>query len=142
MDYDKVLDASLNQNIPSPDKGVFRKESVEGVEIRFIRDGVPLGANSVVAIPMAVAALKDGKYIYALSVEREDLRQISRLSGIAVKTLSSEYGVKGYLLDANLVMYMDGEAENLGLFNLEQSEESITDYLLEALLESLDLICE
>ncbi len=142
MTEDIVLSAEVNQNIPSPEKGVVFKRIVEGVEVRLIKDGVPLGANSVVAIPWAAVAIKDGKYIYALSVEREDLRMISLFSGIAVKTLSSEYDVKGYLLEASLMMYMNGEAENLGVFNIEQGEESIKAFLYDSLLESLDIIDE
>lgn len=142
MIEDIVLNAEINQNIPSPDRGVIDIRFVEGVEIRIIKDGVPLGANSVVAIPWAVAAIRDGKYICALSVEREDLRIISLFSGIAVKTLAAEYGVKGYLLDANLMLYMNGELENLGVFNIEQGEESIKAFLYESLLETLDLIDE
>ncbi len=142
MTEDIVLNAEINQNIPSPDRGVVDTRSVEGVEIRLIKDGVPLGANSVVAIPWAVAAIRDGKYICALSVEREDLRMISLFSGIAVKTLAAEYGIKGYLLDANLILYMNGELENLGVFNIEQGEESIKAFLYESLLETLDLIDE
>lgn len=142
MTEDIVLNAEINQNIPSPDRGVVDTRSVEGVEIRLIKDGVPLGANSVVAISWAVAAIRDGKYICALSVEREDLRMISLFSGIAVKTLAAEYGIKGYLLDANLILYMNGELENLGVFNIEQGEESIKAFLYESLLETLDLIDE
>lgn len=142
MTEDIVLNVEINQNIPSPDRGVVDTRSVEGVEIRLIKDGVPLGANSVVAIPWAVAAIRDGKYICALSVEREDLRMISLFSGIAVKTLAAEYGIKGYLLDANLILYMNGELENLGVFNIEQGEESIKAFLYESLLETLDLIDE
>lgn len=142
MTEDIVLNAEINQNIPSPVRGVMDTRSVEGVEIRLIKDGVPLGANSVVAIPWAAAAIRNGKYVCALSVEREDLRMISLFSGIAVKTLEAEYGVRGYLLDANLMLYMNGELENLGVFNIEQDEESIKAFLYESLLETLDLIDE
>lgn len=134
------LSAALNQNIPSPDKGVTERREIEGVDVRFIRNGEPLGANSVVQIPWAVAAIKDGKYIYALSVEREDLRAISYYSGVPVKKLLEEYGTKDYLLDARLMMYYGGECENIGAVNINQSGESIQSYLLEALLETLDLI--
>ncbi len=140
MENEKELSSSLSQNIPSPDKGVVEIRNVEGTEIRIIKNGVPLGYNSVVSIPYAVAAIKNGKYIYVFAVERDDLRAISHFSGVAVKTLSEEYGVKGYLLEPRGVIYYQDEVENIGVINLSQSEDSIIAFLYETALESLDLI--
>lgn len=136
------LSADLNQNIPSPEMGVIEKRVVDGVEVRFIRNGEPVGRNSVIRIPWAVAGLRDGKYVYALSIEREDLREIARYTGLSVKKLLEEYSVKDYLLEPRLMMYYKGQEENLGAVNINQSEESIKSYLYEALLETLDLIDE
>ncbi len=137
---EEILTPDISQNIPRPDKGVIGKRTVEGIEIRLLKNGVPSGFNSVVTIPWALCALRDGKYIFAVSVEREDLREISRMTGMSVKTLLSEYGVKNYLLDPVLVMYGEGEREELGRFTLPLDEDGVKKYLNEALLEALDLI--
>lgn len=139
---EEILTPDISQNIPNPDKGVIEKRNVEGIEIRLIKDGVPSGFNSVVTIPWALCALRDGMYIFAVSVEREDLREISRMTGMSVKTLLSEYGVKNYLLEPVLVMYGGGEREELGRFTLPLDEEGVKRYLNEALLDALDLIEE
>lgn len=131
------LTDSLNQNIPSPGKGVVETRIEDGIEIRIIRNGVPMGCNSVVVIPWAVAAVIDGKYRYAVSIERGDLRAISSFSGIPVKTLSDEYGVKGHLLEPKLVLYGDGEYEDMGAVNIEMGDESIKSFLVDTLLENL-----
>ncbi len=140
MEDEKELSAVLSQDIPDPDKGVVATKRVEDVEIRIIRNGIPIGFNSVVSIPYAVVALKRGRYVFAFSIEREDLRAISSFSGIRVKTLSEEYGIKGYLLEPKGVIYYNEEVENIGLINLEQGEESIKNYLYQTALEVLDLI--
>ncbi len=137
---EEILTPDISQNIPRPDNGVIEKRTVEGIEIRLLKNGVPSGFNSVVTIPWALCALRDGKYIFAVSVEREDLREISRMTGMSVKTLLSEYGVKNYLLDPVLVMYGEGEREELGRFTLPLDEDGVKKYLNEALLEALDLI--
>lgn len=139
---EEILTPDISQNIPHPDKGVIEKRKVEEIEIRLIKDGVPSGFNSVVTIPWALCALRDGKYIFAVSIEREDLREISHMTGMSVKTLLSEYGVKNYLLEPVLVMYGGGEREELGRFTLPLDEEGVKRYLFEALLEALDLVEE
>lgn len=136
------LNAGLNPNIPSPDKGVIDHKEIDGLDVFVIRNGEPLGSNSVVTIPWAAAAVRDGKYIHALSIEREDLRMIARYTGESVKKLFEEYGTKDYLLEPRLMMYYGGESENLGAVNINQSEESIKNYLFETLLETLDSIDE
>lgn len=140
MENEKELSSSLSQDLPSPDKGVIERRKVEDTEIRIIKNGIPIGFNSVVSIPYAVVAIRNGKYVFAFSVEREDLRAISRFSGIAVKTLSEEYGVKGYLLEPRGVIYYEDEIENIGVINLSQDEESIKNYLYQTAAEVLDLI--
>lgn len=137
---DEILTPSISQNIPNPDKGVIETRYVEGIEIRLIKDGVPFGFNSVVTIPWALCALRDGKYIFAVSIEREDLREISHMTGTSVKTLLSEYGVKNYLLYPVLVMYGGGEREEIGRFPFTLDPDSVISYLNETLLDALDLI--
>ena len=139
---EEILTPDISQNIPRTDRGVIEKRNVERIEIRFIKDGVPSGFNSVVTIPWALCALRDGRYIFAVSIEREDLREISHMTGMSVKTLLSEYGVKNYLLDPVLVMYGGGEREDLGRFSLPLDEEGVKRYLNEALLDALDLVEE
>ncbi len=139
---EEILSASVSQNIPDPEKGVRETRYVEGIEIRYIENGVPSGFNSVVTIPYALVALRDGKYIFAVSIEREDLREMSRLTGTAVKTLSEEYGVRGYLLDPVVVMYGEGEKEEIGRFPLSFDRDTVKAYLNETLLDTLDLIEE
>ena len=139
---EETLSPSISQNIPSPDRGVREIRTVEGIEIRYIENGVPSGFNSVVTIPYALAAVRDGKYIFCVSIEREDLREISRMTGTAVKTLSEEYGVRGYLLDPTVVMYGEGEREEIGRFPLSFDRDTVKAYLNETLLDTLDLIEE
>ncbi len=139
---EEILTPDISQNIPHPEKGVIGKRNVEEIEIRLIRDGVPSGFNSVVTIPWALCALRNGKYIFAVSIEREDLREIARMTGMSVKTLLVEYGVKNYLLPPTVVMYGGGVREEIGRFTLPLEEEGVRRYLNEALLDALDLIEE
>ncbi len=129
----------MNQNFPSPDKGVIETRVIGDNEIRIIKNGVPMGYNSVVALPWAALAIRNGEYCCAAIIEREDLRAISSFSGIPVKTLSEEYAVKGYLLDPKLVIYSGNEYEDIGVVNIEMDEESIKNFLVDTLLENMEL---
>ncbi len=132
-----ILSSSVSQNIPSPEEGIVKTVLSDGIEIRIIRGGIPLGQNSAVMIEWAACALREGDYIASVSVERDDLRIISRMTGTSLKTLEKEYGVRGYLLCPRVVLYGEGKAENLGTVSLPCGEEDIRSYLLETILDML-----
>lgn len=141
-DTAEVLTASVNPNIPDPGKGIVETRNVEGIEIRFLRNAESVGFNSVVVLPYAVVALRNGEYIAAAAVEREDLRELSHMTGVSLKTLQSEYGVKGYLLDPRVSLYGGGTSETLGRLTLSLDEESVKAFLYETVLDMLDIIDE
>lgn len=142
MDYleDERLNSSISPNIPDPNKNVVKGwKTPNGLELRLIENGYSLGANCVVNIPWALSILKANRYIIAISIERIDLRAVSAFTGEAVKLLSSEYGVKGYLTDANLVIYKGEEKEEVGKVSVSLKREEIERYLLDTALDLLDV---
>ena len=141
-DTNEILDASINSNIPNPGKGVVETKTVEGIEIRFLRSAEPLGFNSVFVLPYAVAALRDGKYICAAAIEREDLRALSGMLGVSLKSLQEDYGTKGYLLDPQVTIHGGGTSETLGRYTLSMDEETVKAYLYETILDVLDIVDE
>ena len=74
-----------------------------------------------------------------MSIEREDLRIVSHLTGESVKLLAEEYGIRGYLTNPVLVIYRDGEKERVGEITISLKQDDTEAYLLEAFLDSFDI---
>lgn len=141
IDKDEIIElsASLSQDLPSPDFGVISKEKYGDFEIRLIRNGKAQGENSVKAVMWASCALKNGKYVCSVALEALDLRILSSFTGISCKTLQEEYGTKGFLGGMEIVVFGNGEVEELGYYGGDKTEEGIKAYLMESILDSLDI---
>lgn len=134
------ITAELSPNIPDPEKAVIKTYHAEGLEIRLIRNGVPISDKSIVTIPWAMAVLYNGEYLYAISLERDDLRILSSFTGESVKELQADYGVRGFFTEPHVSMYGDDQHDDLGSYTDGKDDESIKAYLLDAVLDSFDIV--
>lgn len=133
------LDTAMFPNLPDPESGIIRRYRVEGIEVHFLKRPECLSTLGIVSIEYAICALFNGEYIYAISSEREDLRELSSLLGVSVKELQSDYGTKGFFTPAHIIQYGDGNKEDLGLMQVSD-EKAVFALFSETLLDSLDLI--
>lgn len=145
MTVDRALSSSiglfLSPNIVDSKRGRIKQWKCEDLDFYLIRDGFPLGENSIVQVPYALCVEKDDKLIFSIQIEREDLRILSSMTGESLRELQSDYGVKGFLSKETVSMYGDDKRESLGSFDFQSfSNEAIVDYLLDAALDSLE--CE
>ena len=132
------LDFHRFPNIPALGKGVIRRFRLEGMDLCFMRNPIPMNPQSVVSISYAMKVENDGEYLYAISLEKEDLRVLSSMLGIPVKELQMDYSTKGFFGPEHIVMYGDERRDDLGPYSGAKDEESILNYFLEAVYDSFD----
>lgn len=137
----KPLDRSLSPNIASKGRAVKRWKS-EDVVFSLLRNPMPIGEDSIVEIVWALTAEIGGVVVYSIQIERDDLRILSSLTGESVRVLQEDYGIKGFFSPMKVTVYGSGIREALGDYLGGKSEDEIIRYLLDAALDSLDVIEE
>ena len=128
--------------IPMPESAVVRRYEAGDIEIRYHRNPELMGSDVVIATPYAVSAYWHGKYIFAAAIEADDLRAIAPMTGIPLRELQEEYGVKGFYGERKISLYGEGEKESLGEYQGSGKEEDIIRFLLSLVLDSLDELAE
>lgn len=134
------ITAELSPNIPDPEKSVLKTFRAEGLEIRLIKNGIPISDKSIVVIPWAMAVLYEGEYIYAISLEKEDLRILASFTGESLKDLQADYGVRGFYTSLRVSMYGDDLHEDIGPYTDGKGDQEVENYLMDAVLDSFDVI--
>lgn len=135
----KPLGKSLSPNIAGKGSVVKRWKS-ENVVLSLLRNPLPLGEDSIVEIVWALKAEIDGYLVYSIQIERDDLRILSSLTGESLRVLQEDYGIKGFFSPMKVTVYGSDTREALGEYGGGKSQEEISSYLLDAALDSLDLI--
>ena len=128
--------------LPMPGSAVCRTYNAGDLEIRYHRNPESAGSDVVIAISYAVTVHYKGKYIFASSIERDDLRAISPMIGVPLRELQEEYGVKGFYGEPKVLLYGNGEKESLGPYQGMNKEEEIIDFLLSVVLDTFDELAE
>ena len=100
-----------------------------GLDLIFMKNPASLGDDSMVSISHSVAALRDGNMIFSASLESLDLRALSSALGESVKSLQNEYGIKGYFTPSRIILYGNGEKEDLGVYLGAKDDDSVFDFL-------------
>ena len=111
--------------------GVVKKDIDEetGLELLFMKNPSSLAEDSMVFITHSIAALRGRDMIFSASLESLDLRALSSALAESVKTLQAEYGIRGYLTPERIVLYGNGEKEDLGVYLGGKGDEEIFDFL-------------
>ena len=134
-----LLDGNFD-SIPLPDSAVVARYGVSDLEIRYQKSAECASQLSVVALPYSVSVLCNGHYIFAATIECEDLRAMAPLMGISLKELQADYGTKGFYGEKRIMLYGNGERESLGPYYGKEDDEDITQFLLSLVLDSFDEI--
>ena len=128
--------------IPDPESAVARVYRAGDLEIRYHRGAELMGSDVVIAAPYSVTVHLGGKYVFAASIERDDLRAMAPMIGMPLKELQAEYGVKGFYGNPVVSLYGCGEKESLGGYQGMQDEEEIIGFLLSLVLDTFDELAE
>ena len=141
IDRDNIspIDRTLSPNIAGKGREIKRWKS-EDVVFRLLKNPIPVGEDSIVEIVWALAAEIDGDVVYSIQMERDDLRILSSLTGESLRVLQEDYGIRGFFSPMKVNMYGSGTRESLGEYLGGKSDDEIIGYLLDAALDSLDVI--
>lgn len=141
IDRDNIspIDRTLSPNIAGKGREIKRWKS-EDVVFRLLKNPIPVGEDSIVEIVWALVAEIDGDVVYSIQMERDDLRILSSLTGESLRVLQEDYGIRGFFSPMKVTMYGSGTRESLGEYLGGKSDEEIIGYLLDAALDSLDVI--
>ena len=133
------IDRTLSPNIAGKGKEIKRWKS-EDVVFKLLKNPIPVGEDSIVEIVWALVAEIDGDVVYSIQMERDDLRILSSLTGESLRVLQEDYGIRGFFSPIKVTMYGSGTRESLGEYLGGKSDDEIIGYLLDAALDSLDVI--
>ena len=133
------IDRTLSPNIAGRGREIKRWKS-EDVVFRLLKNPIPVGEDSIVEIVWALVAEIDGDVVYSIQMERDDLRILSSLTGESLRVLQEDYGIRGFFSPIKVTMYGSGTRESLGEYLGGKSDDEIIGYLLDAALDSLDVI--
>ncbi len=128
--------------VPRPDSAVVKRFMAGDIEIRYHKGAELMGEDVMIASPYSVTAHVGGRYVFAASIERDDLRALSPMIGVPLRALQSEYGVRGFYGEPRVTLYGGGEKESLGSYQGLEREDEIIPFLLSLVLDSLDEIAE
>lgn len=128
--------------VPSEDSAVVRRYRAGDLEIRYHRGAETAGDDVMIAVPYSMTVHRSGSYIFAVSIERDDLRSLSPMLGIPLRELQEEYGVKGFYGEPKVSLYGNGEKESLGGYQGLNDEDEIIRFLLSVVLDTFDEIAE
>ena len=133
------IDRTPSPNIAGKGREIKRWKS-EDVVFRLLKNPIPVGEDSIVEIVWALVAEIDGDVVYSIQMERDDLRILSSLTGESLRVLQEDYGIRGFFSPIKVTMYGSGTRESLGEYLGGKSDDEIIGYLLDAALDSLDVI--
>ena len=133
------IDRTLSTNIAGRGREIKRWKS-EDVVFKLLKNPIPVGEDSIVEIVWALVAEINGNVVYSIQMERDDLRILSSLTGESLRVLQEDYGIRGFFSPMKVTMYGSGTRESLGEYLGGKSDDEIIGYLLDAALDSLDVI--
>ena len=133
------IDRTLSPNIAGRGREIKRWKS-EDVVFKLLKNPIPVGEDSIVEIVWALVAEINGNVVYSSQMERDDLRILSSLTGESLRVLQEDYGIRGFFSPMKVTMYGSGTRESLGEYLGGKSDDEIIGYLLDAALDSLDVI--
>ena len=133
------IDRTLRPNIAGRGREIKRWKS-EDVVFKLLKNPIPVGEDSIVEIVWALVAEINGNVVYSIQMERDDLRILSSLTGESLRVLQEDYGIRGFFSPMKVTMYGSGTRESLGEYLGGKSDDEIIGYLLDAALDSLDVI--
>ena len=144
IDRDNLEELSTESwpTIPKEESAVVKRYKAGKLDISF-HQGPELGGDDVVIYtPFAMSVKMDGKYVFAVSIEQNDLRAMAPLMKAPVKELQEEFGVKGFYTEPHIVLYAGEEKEEQGIYTLPLNARAASEFLLNLTLDMFDEIEE
>ena len=125
-------------SLPKEGVNVVKRFTSGGIEIIFEKNPPSDSGEDLVYIHYSLIAKSGDDTVCVVSVESLDLRSLASSLGESVKEIQREYGTRGFLSPAHLVIYGNGEKEEMEGLSIELRDEYILPYMMDFLLDTLD----
>lgn len=100
------------------------------------------GGEDLAYVHWALMALLEDRLMCVVSIESLDLRSLAASTSVSMKELQREYGTRSHLTEPMLYIYGDGQREELGPVPMALEEELVLPYMMDYLLDSMDVVDE
>lgn len=125
-------------SLPKEGVNVVKRFTTGGIEIIFEKNPPSDSGEDLVYIHYSLIAKSGDDTVCVVSVESLDLRSLASSLGESVKEIQREYGTRGFLAPAHLVIYGNGEKEEMEGLSIELRDEYVLPYMMDFLLDALD----
>ena len=125
-------------SLPKEGVNVVKRFTSGGIEIIFEKNPPSDSGEDLVYIHYSLIAKSGDDTVCVVSVESLDLRSLASSLGESVKEIQREYGTRGFLSPAHLVIYGNGEKEEMEGLSIELRDEYVLPYMMDFLLDALD----
>lgn len=125
-------------SLPKEGVNVVKRFTSGGIEIIFEKNPPSDSGEDLVYIHYSLIAKSGDDTVCVVSVESLDLRSLASSLGESVKEIQREYGTRGFLSPAHLVIYGNGEKEEMEGLSIELRDEYVLPYMMDFLLDTLD----
>lgn len=125
-------------SLPKEGVNVVKRFTAGGIQILFEKNPPSASGEDLVYIHYSLIAKSGDDTVCVVSVESLDLRSLALSLGESVKEIQREYGTRGFLAPAHLVIYGNGEKEEMEGLSIELRDEYVLPYMMDFLLDALD----
>ena len=124
--------------VPERGSGVVRRYRAGKMEVRIHRSPSYKAENSFVMIEWAATSWYQGRCLFTVNLQRDDLRSLAPHFGVSLKELQGDYGVKGCYGPLMITLYSSVSKESLGEYLGAKDAETVIDFLLSIVLDTFD----
>ncbi len=125
-------------SLPGEGVNIVRRFTAGDIDILFEKMPPSASGEDIVYIHYSLIAKHGGDTVCVVSLESIDLRSLASSTGESVKEIQREYGTRGFLSPARLVIYGNGEKEEMEGLSVELRDEYVLPYMMDYLLDALD----
>lgn len=127
----KSLKRSDFATLPDIKTGFVRDEidGETGLRLVYLKNPSTQGDDSMTFISHSIAAMEDDRLIFVASIESLDLRELAIALSESLKNLQNDYNAKGYFTEPHMVLYGNGDKEDIGRYLGAKDDETIFDFL-------------
>jgi hypothetical protein len=136
------IDRLLWHSLPDENATVHQSYRIEDLTLSILRRPASRGAERLADILWAAIVTYQGRWIYVLALEREDLRSLADSLGCSLRSLQREYGTRSEYSEIHTYSYTAEERLDHGLWDDVLDAEEVIPYLLEMICDTFDLVDE
>lgn len=124
--------------VPGRDSGVVRRYRAGKLEIRIHKSPSCDAENTFVSVDWAATAWYKDRCLFAVDLQRDDLRALAVETGVSLRELQGDYGVRGFYGPQVIGLYSSEAKESLGPYLGAGDDETVITFLVDIVLDTFD----